>query len=190
MRSRQSLLDAAAELWADAEVDAVKVEQICEHAGVSKGLFYFYFESREHLLVELLRTDLAVVGEVVSAAIAADEPALDVLDAAIAGLSRRIQKRPRHLLARGLAEWHAVAGRHSDLADDDGLTPDLRALAAHGQARGEIAGDWTDAEIAALLAAALLSASREWAASTTRQPSLVRRLTTRVDLVVRGAAAG
>ena len=47
--ARQRLLDAANELTGRLGYNAVTVDAICEHAGVKKGSFYHYFESKEAL---------------------------------------------------------------------------------------------------------------------------------------------
>jgi AcrR family transcriptional regulator len=52
-RTRQALRDAAASLWTERGYDAVAVSEICDHAGVSKGTFFYYFPTKEHLLLEV-----------------------------------------------------------------------------------------------------------------------------------------
>ena len=46
--------DAAATLWTERGYDAVAVSEICDHAGVSKGTFFYYFPTKEHLLLEVV----------------------------------------------------------------------------------------------------------------------------------------
>ena len=53
---KQQLLDAAAALFADRGYASTRVIDICEAAGVAKGLFYWYFENKEALFVELVRS--------------------------------------------------------------------------------------------------------------------------------------
>jgi AcrR family transcriptional regulator len=47
---REELLDAAAQAFADKGVGRTTVSDITEAAGVAKGTFYLYFESKDHLL--------------------------------------------------------------------------------------------------------------------------------------------
>ena len=54
--SRQRILDAAVELFSDHGFDATSVSQIAAAAGVSKALIYYSFESKEAILLEVLRT--------------------------------------------------------------------------------------------------------------------------------------
>ncbi|HEY9323380.1 MAG TPA: helix-turn-helix domain-containing protein [Agromyces sp.] len=51
--TRQKLLDAAAQVFAEVGLDAASVEAICEQAGFTRGAFYSNFESKDELFLEL-----------------------------------------------------------------------------------------------------------------------------------------
>lgn len=51
--TRQKLLDAAAEVFAESGLDAASVEAVCERAGFTRGAFYSNFDSKEELFLEL-----------------------------------------------------------------------------------------------------------------------------------------
>lgn len=53
-RGKQKLLDAATQLFVSDGYFATTIEKITEEAGVSKGLVYNYFSSKEDLLVGLI----------------------------------------------------------------------------------------------------------------------------------------
>jgi AcrR family transcriptional regulator len=53
---KQQLLDAAAALFETRGYAATRIADICQAAGVAKGLFYWYFETKEQLFAELVRT--------------------------------------------------------------------------------------------------------------------------------------
>ncbi|MET0460651.1 MAG: TetR/AcrR family transcriptional regulator [Ilumatobacteraceae bacterium] len=53
---KQQLVDAAAELFADNGYAATRIQDICRRAGVAKGLFYWYFPTKQELFAELVRT--------------------------------------------------------------------------------------------------------------------------------------
>lgn len=53
--TRQRLLDAAAEVFAEVGLDAASVEAVCERAGFTRGAFYSNFESKDELFLELAR---------------------------------------------------------------------------------------------------------------------------------------
>lgn len=50
---RRQLLDAAAALFSDRGYQETRIVDICKEAGVAKGLFYWYFESKEEVFRQL-----------------------------------------------------------------------------------------------------------------------------------------
>lgn len=70
---RQAILDRSASVFAEHGVDRASMAQVATHCGVSKALLYHYYDSKEELLVDIIRSHL----EELDAAIAAvDDPAL------------------------------------------------------------------------------------------------------------------
>lgn len=57
-RTRRVLLDVALGLFYEKGIYWTKIEDITERADIGKGTFYQYFETKEHLLAELLREGL------------------------------------------------------------------------------------------------------------------------------------
>jgi AcrR family transcriptional regulator len=53
---KQQLVDAAAELFAANGYAATRIQDICRRAGVAKGLFYWYFPTKQELFAELVRS--------------------------------------------------------------------------------------------------------------------------------------
>ncbi len=54
---RQQLIDAAWRCVADRGFQSLTVDEVCAEAGVSKGAFYLYFESKQDLLLGLLEDE-------------------------------------------------------------------------------------------------------------------------------------
>jgi AcrR family transcriptional regulator len=52
--TRQKLLDAAAQVFAEVGLDAASVEAICERAGFTRGAFYSNFETKDELFLDLV----------------------------------------------------------------------------------------------------------------------------------------
>jgi AcrR family transcriptional regulator len=52
---KAQLLDAASRLFATHGYETTRIADICEAAGVAKGLFYWYFENKQSLFAELVR---------------------------------------------------------------------------------------------------------------------------------------
>jgi len=53
---KQQLIDVAVELFSERGYHATRVRDICDRAGVAKGLFYWYFPTKLALFAELART--------------------------------------------------------------------------------------------------------------------------------------
>lgn len=53
---KQQLLTAAEQLFTERGYGATRISDICAAAGVAKGLFYWYFPTKESLFAELVRT--------------------------------------------------------------------------------------------------------------------------------------
>jgi AcrR family transcriptional regulator len=56
LERKQQLLDTAGELFAARGYSATRIADICQAAGVAKGLFYWYFPTKGELFDELVRT--------------------------------------------------------------------------------------------------------------------------------------
>jgi AcrR family transcriptional regulator len=56
LERKQQLLDTAEVLFAEAGYAQTRIADICAAAGVAKGLFYWYFPTKQSLFAELVRT--------------------------------------------------------------------------------------------------------------------------------------
>ncbi len=56
LERKQQLLDAASDLFAARGYSATRIADICQTAGVAKGLFYWYFPTKGALFAELVGT--------------------------------------------------------------------------------------------------------------------------------------
>ncbi|MDO8391669.1 MAG: TetR/AcrR family transcriptional regulator [Actinomycetota bacterium] len=56
LERKQQLLRAAEQLFTHKGYGATRISDICAAAGVAKGLFYWYFPTKESLFAELVRT--------------------------------------------------------------------------------------------------------------------------------------
>ena len=53
---KQQLLQAAEQLFTEKGYGSTRISDICAAAGVAKGLFYWYFPTKESLFAEQVRT--------------------------------------------------------------------------------------------------------------------------------------
>lgn len=54
-QTKERLVNAATELFAEKSVEATSVEELCERAGFTRGAFYSNFDSKEELCLEIVR---------------------------------------------------------------------------------------------------------------------------------------
>ena len=54
-RRRRSILEAALKLFVEKGYRKTKMDMIAEEAGLSKGLLYFYFSSKDQILTEIIK---------------------------------------------------------------------------------------------------------------------------------------
>jgi AcrR family transcriptional regulator len=85
--TRQKLLDAAAQVFAEEGLDAASVEAICERAGFTRGAFYSNFDSKDELFLELAGRVARARVSSVRERVAVLEDDGDLHDAAVDALS-------------------------------------------------------------------------------------------------------
>ncbi|QGQ18311.1 TetR family transcriptional regulator [Cellulomonas sp. JZ18] len=201
-RTRERLLDAAFDLFAEDGVDATSIETVCERAGFTRGAFYSNFASKHELLLALAGREqarhLAELREGIAAASAQGLPGadLDVADVGrfVAALLDRISDDRRWRVVstelRLLAlRQPAVAGGYLELEGQmvAECAAEVERLAAHVGRRFVV-----DARQVLLLVAEGYEADRrtaELAGGTVRAqdlaarwlPTVVERLTVPAD---------
>ena len=136
-QTRERLLRAAADVFAERGYDGTRVADIATAAGVSNGAMYAYFGSKAELLVEALRTH----GRRLLAEVFAADPDRSVTDLLLV-IGRWLPRRrdaPGYLIVEALV----AARRDEDVAramrDYIGERADwLAGLIRMGQADGEL----------------------------------------------------
>jgi AcrR family transcriptional regulator len=90
--TRQRLLDAAAQVFAEVGLDAASVEAVCERAGFTRGAFYSNFDSKNELFLELSARVARERVDAVTARVAAleEEGAFDVVPGAAVQLVQQV----------------------------------------------------------------------------------------------------
>lgn len=102
--ARDALVDAALTLMKRRSFDGVSVEEIADHAGVSRRTFFRYFETKESVLLDRRRSQLAAFEVALASAPPAASP-LQAIEQAFVVLGRDYQlHRERILLERTLFE--------------------------------------------------------------------------------------
>ena len=132
---RQQILDESARLFAERGYHPTSVAEIVESLGVGKGVFYWYFESKEDLFLEILASSSQDLRRLQQSAIG-DEP--DPLRRIEVGIRASLQwfRDNRHLfnLSQFAAteERFAAILRQNDAVAIDDITRHLKEAMADG----------------------------------------------------------
>jgi AcrR family transcriptional regulator len=130
---RAALAEGALKLWAERGFDQTPVEAIAREAGIAKGTFYLYFESKGALLLEVLRRN-SLVPAVLALMRALETERLEVaVHAFVRGAWRHLAEH-RDLLLVALREMptHLEQARE---AVERVLVPTNAAFASHLESR-------------------------------------------------------
>jgi len=132
---RQQILDEAVRLFAERGYHPTSVAEIVESLGVGKGVFYWYFESKEDLFLEILASSLQDLRRLQQAAIGDEPDPLRRIELGIRA-SLRWFREHRHLfnLSQFAAteERFAVVLRQNDAVAIDDITRHLKEAMADG----------------------------------------------------------
>ena len=144
---REEILAAARDLFLEKGVESVSTRQIASRVGISQTAFYNYFETKEHLLDQLMTDAFAKLGEVLDV-IAHDDPRQSVAEAGRAYMRFGLEHPDEYRLAFMLRD-----GRRIDVADGlpmrralgDACFSKLEAKIARGLHSGVFASHGADA---------------------------------------------
>jgi AcrR family transcriptional regulator len=113
---KQQLLEAAADLFSAKGYANTRIIDICERAGVAKGLFYWYFETKDSLYAELIRSMRQRLRRVQADAMDPDANAVERIRQAAVASMIYLSEHPTFFA----------------FANDDSVTPALAQLAREG----------------------------------------------------------
>ena len=166
---RGALLDAAAELVAVGDVEAVSMEAVAERAGVSRPLVYKHFANRNDLLAAVYQRESALLHAELTDDVGASETLEETFRALIHGALRAQASRGATFAALRMAGLR-TRERREEQRQRDRTT--LRYFA--GQAVREFDLDRTQAKAAvAILLGAIDAALAQWRARPTREHAVL-----------------
>ena len=164
-RTRQRILDAAAEVLAERGYADARLTDIAGRAGMQAGSLYYHFASREELVGEILRLGIETSWGLVATAVGRLPPTatpVDRLAAAIRAHTRSIVG----ISTYASAQARIVGQLPNDLARAH--RKDMRAYGAYwhdlfraAQEAGQVAGD-VDLFVVRMLAFGAMNWTSEW----------------------------
>jgi len=181
--TRQQMLTAAADLFADKGYENTSVEDIAERANVSKGTLYYHFETKEALVVELRRAMLAGTVEKTFALLTDGLSPITVLEKLMLERAAFTETQPELARIFFLQRIQFMFFKDEDLilrpAADGTRKMTFRVaiyeLVCEAQKRGQIRADQSPAELTGMIMACFLHAHGAWLAGD-RTSSLVEKV--------------
>ena len=108
---REQVLEAAARLFAEQSYHGTAVGDICDELGVGKGVFYWYFPSKEALFSELLQSTLLRLRRSQNAAIEGIDDPVERIERGITSSIEFFRSNPGLLsLIRTAARYDEFSG--------------------------------------------------------------------------------
>jgi AcrR family transcriptional regulator len=92
--TRQSLLDAAKEMFAEKGIDLTTVDDITERADLGKGTFYYHFNNKDEVVAELIRNIMSELCDAIEKRCRGIDNLEELLDAIILAHLRFFADRP------------------------------------------------------------------------------------------------
>jgi AcrR family transcriptional regulator len=111
----QEITDAALEAFAEKGYTATRVEEVAKRAGVSKGLLYLYFKTKEELFKAVVRSFVVPRIDALTASIGASElPAEAILRGPVLSFMKSLPGSPVSVVVRLMI---TEGRKHPDLVD-------------------------------------------------------------------------
>jgi AcrR family transcriptional regulator len=186
--TRRALVRCAVALWRVQGYDDTTVAEICKAAGVSKGLFYFYFERKEDILLELGVLTVEAVSQRIRELLVDDYDPVDVIHQSLVAMERAMRPNPPDLVARTVLEGYR---RRTQLEQGGGGRP-LASTLAELFRRAIVDGKLPPAidveQLADITQILITEGARRWSGSADVR-SFAEVISAQIRLVIRGAIA-
>lgn len=172
-RRRQELIDAAAVIFSDKGYDASSIQEIAEALGILKGSVYYYIDSKQDLLFEIITERQDHTDALVKRLRRADLDPLGKLRAFITAHVEDVMRDPvkSAVMCR---DFEALAGERLEVATKarDRRNRFLRQQIVDGQRDGTVCPD-VDPNLALRAVTGMVSWAWQWSAGGRRGSALV-----------------
>lgn len=170
-QTKRKIFDAAARLMRSKGEDYLTIANICAEAGVSKGTFFYHFQSKDDLMQYYLREGLDdFSSEHESAIEAGDDPYLQVL-ALYDGYVQYCQSAGIEFVSSYYTPKNKALDSHASMGTPDTMNTILRASVdslSRAQAAGYVRQDWNATDMAFDCCSVVKGCIFEWCLSDGR----------------------
>ena len=166
---KQQLVDAAAELFAANGYAATRIQDICRRAGVAKGLFYWYFPTKQALFAELVRSMRQRLRKAQGAAM---DPTSDAVTRIRQGTEASVRFHVQHAGYFSLLDVERADATHAQMLREGSevYARDVLTLVLEAQAEGLVAAEPPEALAHGVLGA-VSSLTHAWRAGRIDLPA-------------------
>ncbi|MCK9901608.1 TetR/AcrR family transcriptional regulator [Frankia sp. Cpl3] len=189
-RSRETkrvLIQAALSLWRANGYATTTVADICRAAGVSKGLFYFYFPRKEDILYEVSRHSSEAARNTARELTHGQYEVLAVVTATLNNLERSMRRNPPELILEMVMEGYRYAYRAiTGAAPPDRAMLIFDELFERAVASGELPPHVDAARLARLAQSLISEGARHWAAGAYQDRSFTEVVSADIAVLIAG----
>ena len=159
---RAEIFAAAAEIFHEKGYDASTTQDIADKVGILKGSLYYYIDTKEDLLFELIVDAHERSMEIVEATREMDGPAIERIRYFLRENARRYAENPAQA-SISAAELRSLSPERRAVITQqrDVFTHFLRSLIVEGQAEGSVCPDRSPKLLASLILT-MAGSLREW----------------------------
>jgi AcrR family transcriptional regulator len=153
---REEILRAAVRVFAERGIRDATISEIAKAAGLSHGLIYHYFTSKDALIEALFEQKLEQMREIMSGVLVGDGPVLERIERACEAILHQTDADPDLAMFITQAIMNRACPepmRERLSAHGSAALEQLTQLIAEGQRRGEIANDAAPESLATATAA-------------------------------------
>jgi AcrR family transcriptional regulator len=166
--TRGKIVKSALALWTkrgfEEGYDATTVDEIADHAGMSRATIYYYFAKKDDILRALTWLTAEDIHELAVRSLLRQQSIEEVLDEVVREVARKVTTGDRAAVRRAMQL--SMHDHDSILRDrtQGGMTRALSVIIAHAQDRGELPRHLNSVEIAEILATLCSGCITQWSA--------------------------
>lgn len=190
-QTKQGLLKAAIDLFTERGYNPTTIDDIVAAADVAKVTFYYYFKSKEDIVLEIKKQTSEEVLSRAQRMLGEQALAREILHALLVDVVRWMQENAR-LLEVFIAQRFSPMMKGELQCDHDDDTPPmvlmLEQIILHGQSTGEFRKDIHPKEVGYFVALAIMNEQFVWIREGRKSVGLMARMDRCFDLILNGIA--
>ena len=187
-QTKQGLINAAIELVVAKGYDETTIDDIVAAADVAKVTFYYYFKSKEELILEIKETSVQEVLSRAETLLAEQVLATEIMHALVTDITRWTEKNWRLLKAFAAQRFGPMT--HGDGCNDSEkpirFVTLLEQIIKHGQKTGQFRKEMDSSKTAHFIMLALMQEQFSWIEAGRKKTALANNMGYCLDFMLYG----